>query len=141
MHPICPRWQKKLGVDILFEGSVRPEGQRLRVTARMITPDGFQLWSQRFETEDQSTGPELSSIRRLRTSAVDEGTAADIELAIQTSRHAVYVLRAAVSRGRGSGGDIMRIQLIRPLTFRLASGIQSNVTMHGATMIFFVAMP
>ena len=40
---------EKLGVQIFFEGSVRHEGECLRVTARIITADGFQLWSQRFD--------------------------------------------------------------------------------------------
>lgn len=71
---------------MFFEGSVRQEGPRLRVTARIVAADGFQLWSQRFETEpapDQvfdvagqmarslinRTRAELSSIRKLRASA------------------------------------------------------------------------
>ena len=41
----------KLGVQIVFEGSVRLEGTRVRVTSRMVSADGFQLWSQRFDAE------------------------------------------------------------------------------------------
>ena len=42
---------RRLGVRIIFEGSVRLEGARVRVTSRMVSADGFQLWSQRFDAE------------------------------------------------------------------------------------------
>lgn len=81
-----PLLAQKLGVQIFFEGSVRQETQCLRVTARIIAADGFQLWSQRFETAPEPhelssaaeqiarslinrTRPELSSIRKLKASA------------------------------------------------------------------------
>jgi TolB-like protein len=46
-----PTLAQKLGVQIVFEGSVREEGSRIRVTSRMVNADGFQLWSQRFDAE------------------------------------------------------------------------------------------
>lgn len=46
-----PALAQKLGVQIVFEGSVRVEGSRVRVTSRMVNADGFQLWSQRFDAE------------------------------------------------------------------------------------------
>ena len=42
---------QRLGVQIIFEGSVRLEGARVRVTSRMVSADGFQIWSQRFDAE------------------------------------------------------------------------------------------
>ena len=42
---------QRLGVRIIFEGSVRLEGARVRVTSRMVSADGFQIWSQRFDAE------------------------------------------------------------------------------------------
>lgn len=40
----------KLGVGSVLEGSVRRVGERLRVTAQLVsTRDGYQLWSQRFD--------------------------------------------------------------------------------------------
>jgi TolB-like protein len=44
----------KVGAQIAYEGSVREEGNRIRVTARIIDPAGFQLWTQRFDTEADS---------------------------------------------------------------------------------------
>ena len=46
-----PALAQKLGVQIVFEGTVREEGGRIRVTARIVNADAFQLWSQRFEAE------------------------------------------------------------------------------------------
>lgn len=46
-----PALADKLGVQFIFEGTVREEGNRVRVTARLVNADGFQLWSQRFEAE------------------------------------------------------------------------------------------
>jgi len=46
-----PTLADKLGVQFVFEGTVREEGNRVRVTARLVNADGFQLWSQRFEAE------------------------------------------------------------------------------------------
>ncbi len=41
---------RTLQVDAVVEGSIRRNGEQLRVTARVIsTHDGFQLWAQRFE--------------------------------------------------------------------------------------------
>lgn len=81
-----PALAQRLGVHAIFEGSVRQEAQQLRVTIRIIFPDGFQLWSQRFETgvaDGQMfriaeriarsvinrTRPELSSIRKWKASS------------------------------------------------------------------------
>jgi TolB-like protein len=42
----------KLGVSHVLEGSVRKAGQRLRITAQLITcADGFHCWSERFDRE------------------------------------------------------------------------------------------
>jgi TolB-like protein len=47
---------EKLGVQIVFEGTVRLESNRIRVTARMVDADGFQMWSQQFEAEAEPEG-------------------------------------------------------------------------------------
>ncbi|MEI9998895.1 MAG: hypothetical protein WDO13_06870 [Verrucomicrobiota bacterium] len=44
-----PELARKLAVQIVFEGAVREESGRLRVTSRLVSADGFQIWSQRFE--------------------------------------------------------------------------------------------
>lgn len=41
---------RRLGVDVVVDGSVRRAGDQLRVSARLVgVADGFQLWSSRFE--------------------------------------------------------------------------------------------
>ncbi len=43
---------QKLGVANVLEGSVRKSGNRLRVTAQLVSAqDGYQLWSQTFDSE------------------------------------------------------------------------------------------
>ena len=81
-----PALAQKLGVQIIFEGTVREENSRIRVTARVVNSNGFQIWSQRFETEPDAEGlfrvteqiasavisrtrPEVSGIRNSKQSA------------------------------------------------------------------------
>jgi hypothetical protein len=40
-----PALAQKLGVQIVFEGTVREENRRIRVTARVVNSNGFQIWS------------------------------------------------------------------------------------------------
>jgi TolB-like protein len=43
---------KILGVQIVFEGTVRQDDSLLRITSRVVDPtDGFQIWSERVEME------------------------------------------------------------------------------------------
>jgi TolB-like protein/Flp pilus assembly protein TadD len=43
---------RKLGVSHILEGSVRRSGERLRVTAQLVSAeDGFHLWSQTYDRE------------------------------------------------------------------------------------------
>lgn len=50
-----PGLARKLGVQIVFEGTVREEGNRVRVTGRIVSADGFQLWSQKLDAEADSS--------------------------------------------------------------------------------------
>ena len=43
---------RRLNVEHLLEGSVRTAGNRIRVTAQLVTvADGFHLWSERYDRE------------------------------------------------------------------------------------------
>src|SRR6266699_6119864 len=47
-----PSLARKLDVQIVVEGAVREDNNLLRITSRVVNPaDGFQIWSERFETE------------------------------------------------------------------------------------------
>jgi TolB-like protein len=42
--------REDLGVDVFLEGSVRTDGERLRITAQLIeTDEGFHLWSETYD--------------------------------------------------------------------------------------------
>ncbi len=43
---------RRLGVRHILEGSVRRDGDRIRITTRLLqTEDGYQLWSQRYDRD------------------------------------------------------------------------------------------
>ncbi|MBI5118854.1 protein kinase [Candidatus Poribacteria bacterium] len=43
---------KKLGVDAVLEGSVRKAGNKLRITAQLVSvADGYHLWSERYDRD------------------------------------------------------------------------------------------
>jgi len=46
-----PSLARKLNVQIVFEGTVHEDNNQLRITSRVVKADGFQIWSERFETE------------------------------------------------------------------------------------------
>jgi TolB-like protein len=61
---------RKLNVEIVFEGAVCQENNLLRVTSRVVNPaDGFQIWSERIDTEPDLKG--LSTVaQRIASSLV-----------------------------------------------------------------------
>jgi TolB-like protein len=84
--PDVPALAQRLQVSNIIEGTIREEGNRLRITVNVLGSDGFQLSSHRFETEASEESlfqvqteiatafisrirPELSIIRRRRASA------------------------------------------------------------------------
>ena len=84
--PDMPALAQRLGVNNIIEGTIREEGNRLRITVNVLGSDGFQLSSHRFETEASEETlfqvqaeiatafisrirPEVSIIRRRRASA------------------------------------------------------------------------
>ncbi len=40
---------KKLGVNALVNGSLRADGGKIRITAEIISADGFQIWTNKFD--------------------------------------------------------------------------------------------
>jgi TolB-like protein len=51
-----PAIARKLDVQIVFDGTVRQNQNQLRVMSKIINADGFQIWSERFETEADPHG-------------------------------------------------------------------------------------
>ncbi|HVI10262.1 MAG TPA: winged helix-turn-helix domain-containing protein [Candidatus Binatia bacterium] len=61
----------KLGVANVLEGSVRRDGNRVRITAELIkTDDGFQLWSQTYDREINDIFAVQDEIARAATEAL-----------------------------------------------------------------------
>jgi serine/threonine protein kinase/tetratricopeptide (TPR) repeat protein len=71
---------QKLNVDNILEGSVRREGSRVRITAEVTkATDGFQLWSEEYNTELKDIFAVQDEIARAVTGALQVkllGTAA-----------------------------------------------------------------
>src|SRR5678815_4620947 len=74
--------RKKLNVENVLEGSLRREGNRVRITAQLIdTRNGFHLWSETYERELQGVFPLQDEIT---LSIVD---ALKIKLAVSLPAH------------------------------------------------------
>lgn len=67
-----PEIAAKLGVAHIVEGSVRRDGDRLRVTAQLIrAEDGFHLWSENYDRDSQDTFGVQTDIAEKIASALD----------------------------------------------------------------------
>ena len=62
---------EKLGVRHILEGSLRREGNRIRITAQLVNAsDGFHLWSETYEREVQGIFAVQDEITRAITDAL-----------------------------------------------------------------------
>src|SRR5205823_3770421 len=61
---------RALGVGTLLEGSVRKVADRLRVSARLVSSDGYELWSDRFDRQVQDAFAIQEEIARAVVSAL-----------------------------------------------------------------------
>ena len=52
-----------LGVSTLLEGSVRKLDDRLRVSARLVNSDGYELWSDRFDRRPGASHSPVGGVR------------------------------------------------------------------------------
>jgi adenylate cyclase len=69
---------QKLDVRHVLEGSVRRDGDRIRITARLLqTVDGYQLWSQRYDRDAKDIFAVQDEIARAVVS--------NLQLALQTT--------------------------------------------------------
>lgn len=105
---------EKLSLQIVIEGTVRLEENRLRVSSRVVNADGFQLWSQRFDVASEQptafaiqeqiasamvsrVSPQLSHVRQLK------GTVNQVDLETYTGILTGYsLLDLGTTAGRAS---------------------------------------
>jgi TolB-like protein/tetratricopeptide (TPR) repeat protein len=101
-------------VQMVFEGTVREENNQLRITSSVVNADGFQIWSERFDTKPDSQslftvceriasamvsriGPEQSFNRTAyplvlaAEALLDNGTVADAQLALSKFQEATAI--------------------------------------------------
>ena len=78
---------RKLGVETLVEGSVRKDGDRLRITAQLIkTSDGYHLWSHQYDLEQASAFDVQEEIAAAITSALQPQLASGTSPALTRKR-------------------------------------------------------
>jgi TolB-like protein/DNA-binding winged helix-turn-helix (wHTH) protein/Tfp pilus assembly protein PilF len=108
---------RKLGVAHVLEGSVRREGNHVRITAQLVkAEDGFQLWSQTYDREINDVFAVQDEIARAATVAIQpkllgsgQTLASTVPLhSVNPEAYQAY-LQANYFWGRGTGeGDIAK---------------------------------
>src|SRR6266436_4352788 len=108
---------RKLGVANILEGSVRREGNHVRITANLIkVEDGFQLWSQTYDREINDIFAVQDEIARAATVALQpkllgsgQTIASTVPLhSVNPEAYQAY-LQANYFWGRGTGeGDVAK---------------------------------
>jgi TolB-like protein/DNA-binding winged helix-turn-helix (wHTH) protein/Tfp pilus assembly protein PilF len=108
---------RKLGVAHVLEGSVRREGNHVRVTAQLVkADDGFQLWSQTYDREINDIFAVQDEIARAATVALQpkllgsgQSIASTVPLhSVNPEAYQAY-LQANYFWGRGTGdGDVAK---------------------------------
>jgi TolB-like protein/DNA-binding winged helix-turn-helix (wHTH) protein/Flp pilus assembly protein TadD len=103
---------RKLGVANVLEGSVRREGNHVRITAELIkTGDGFQLWSQTYDREIKDIFAVQDEIAQAATDALQVkllgGNGQPIASTSRSTNPEAYqaYLRAKYFIGRGLGKE------------------------------------
>jgi len=103
---------RKLGVANVLEGSVRRDGNHLRITAELIkTGDGFQLWSQTYDREIKDILAVQDEISRSTTEALQlkllgkNGQAVPSTIRSTNPEASQAYLQASYFIGRGTDKD------------------------------------
>jgi len=108
---------RKLGVAHVLEGSVRREGNHVRITAQLVkAEDGFQLWSQTYDREINDVFAVQDEIARAASAALQpkllgsgQTLASTVPLhSVNPEAYQAY-LQANYFWGRGTGeGDVAK---------------------------------
>lgn len=103
---------EKLGVQALLEGTVRQQGDRVRITASLIrADDGSQLWSQVFDRDLQDPFAVQS----------------EIAAAVATALKASLLERVANNDDKPPGGDLAAYDALLQANFLLDRGEQDDL--------------
>src|SRR5262245_44627759 len=91
---------RKLGVENILEGSIRKQGDRIRVTAQLVkAQDGLHLWSETYDRklddvfaiEDEIAQQVVGAIRRALGNPVDNTVTAASDVQPPTSSTEAYI--------------------------------------------------
>ena len=103
---------RKLGVANILEGSVRRDGNHVRITAELIkTKDGFQLWSQTYDREIKDIFGVEDEIAQAATEALQlkllGGNGQPVTANLRNTNPEAYkaYLQAKYFSGRGQGSE------------------------------------
>src|SRR6516162_2936246 len=103
---------RKLGVANVLEGSVRRDGNHLRITAELIkADDGFQLWSQTYDREISDVCAVQDEISRSTTEALQlkllGSSSQAVPSTVRSANPEAYqtYLQASYFTGRGTGKE------------------------------------
>jgi TolB-like protein/DNA-binding winged helix-turn-helix (wHTH) protein/Flp pilus assembly protein TadD len=103
---------RKLGVTSVLEGSVRREGNHVRIAAELIkTEDGFQLWSQTYDRQIDDIFSVQDEIARAATEALQlkllGGDGQPVASSLRSANPEAYqaYLQANYFLGRGTGKE------------------------------------
>ena len=127
---------RKLGVDSVLEGTVRRSGQRLRVTASLVSAsDGLQRWSSTFENADGDAFAVQDDITRAVVSDLSLRLGGMALLASQAGRtkdseaHDLSLARARIGQRSHRSRSAPRLGVL-PAGDRARSGIRAGVHGH-----------
>ena len=81
----APVMARALGVSTLLEGSVRKIGDRLRVSARLVSHDGYELWSDKFDRGVQDAFAIQEEIARAVVAALQLRVSSDEAVRLRRS--------------------------------------------------------
>src|SRR5215813_828513 len=106
---------RKLGVANVLEGSVRRDGNHLRITAELVkADDGFQLWSQTYDREINDIFAVQDDIARAATEAMQlkllAGNGQQVSSTLRSSNPEAYqaYLQANYFDMRGQGKELSK---------------------------------
>ncbi|MEE8464245.1 MAG: tetratricopeptide repeat protein [Gammaproteobacteria bacterium] len=109
---------RQLNVNHVLEGSVRKSGNRVRITAQLISvADGFHLWSETYDRQLDDIFQIQEEIARAVTAALkitllgEEAQALDVQPALNPEAHSMYLIARSRQRERGLENLTQAMQL------------------------------
>ncbi|MCH8220641.1 MAG: tetratricopeptide repeat protein [Proteobacteria bacterium] len=98
----------QLNVNHVLEGSVRKSGNRVRITAQLVSvADGYHVWSETYDRQLDDIFKIQEEIARAVTAALkitllgEEAQALDVQPALNPEAHSMYLIARSRQRERG----------------------------------------